>query len=338
MIFSTDRSDGTIQNSSEHSGNSSDEEFVTQRRTGETQDHVPTDAEMEDVDGEHELDEDYDMLRLVLDSIEKEGKGGEEDSGDDGDDEDDENANGNLDSENGGSRGNGGDKNESFRYNISDEKISEWYYTELKRIDKLISSNNKKIEELQKKKANNKQRAQGKDAEHQRQYDAREKGQNELDKILEAKEKFQAQADNASQELQKTQVRLEKYRELRQAVVDNPRQEYVKCLKRKRVKMSRRRSNDAVHYSPYDLEDGNDSLSDQISTQTKKERDKRRQKREEQAKGKGKDSGKKKKGTNDGDRDTPKNPQACRRCKVSFLFPPLLSSLPCLVKKFRARA
>ncbi|EED16566.1 hypothetical protein TSTA_016440 [Talaromyces stipitatus ATCC 10500] len=199
-----------------------------------------------------------------------------------------------------------------------DEEVEEWKKAEVKKIVNNINSTEKRIRYLKTRKSNAEKRANDKAEEYTREWNARNKGRSELDKIEAAKRAAQDQVQNAEDDLMKARDRLANHQARKAAVEQNARQEYMEAVRTRRVRIPRTRKEER-HYDPGDLDDGDDSLSDQIADQLAIETRKKRQKKKEHGKGKQraiKDDSEE--GENEGPKHNPKKDyaRACRRCRL----------------------
>lgn len=181
----------------------------------------------------------------------------------------------------------------------SQDEITEWARGQLEKIDADIEATKQKIEELNEKKKKAETRAAESRSKHRIGYVTKKMGQHQLDKALKVATDAEASVKKTSDELLRVREKLTRLEEHREDIEMDTLRMFTEWREKHRPRRHRTLGN--RHYPPeYNLDSGDDSLSDAIRAQEEKENLERLKKRLP---------------------PTRKADRACRRCKVSFLSP-----------------
>lgn len=218
----------------------------------------------------HDIDDDYARMNIDMEGPPKQGQG--------------------IPSENESDRENG--KPAQQDGTPTPEVLDEWVSKKQEALNKKLELARENVEKLTKKVSTDETAVNNKQLEYDMNYEAHELGQHDLDQILKAKDKIEAQLGKKKVDLKKAQNKLKSLQQQVLTLQNQPLQVYMK-----ENKPEKRKRKTKVHLPPqmdayYNLDKGDDSLSEAEGIASAKKQRKNA-------------------------------PIACRRCKVSML--PIIS-------------
>ncbi|OKL56388.1 hypothetical protein UA08_08335 [Talaromyces atroroseus] len=143
------------------------------------------------------------------------------------------------------------------------KELEEWQIEKLETLQKTMASTRARIAKLHDKIAGDQAAISNKQAEYDREWEARNMGQHELQQILAAKTKIEEQLAKKQANLQKAVEKIGMLEKEERDVMSHPREAFMKGIK----KVGRRRKTRSTAQSQtdlsYRLDEGEDSLSEQ---------------------------------------------------------------------------